>query len=134
MSTLPSLPPAYQRFLQTHDGSTEFTFNDLDGWRLFSRDELVQVIRIGREQEMNIFQLRAFAKLAREFHGDETEDHEGEPYCFERLGAGLAIGDNNGDVLFLDPADANAVWVWYHDGADVERIADSFDEWLQLAT
>jgi len=66
--------------------------------------------------------------------GDETEDQDGEPYSLDRLAAGLAMGDNNGDVVFLDPADDCSVWLWYHDGADVERLADSFEQWLEMAT
>ena len=27
-----------------------------------------------------------------------------------------------------------SVWIWYHDGADVERLADSFERWLEMAT
>ncbi|MFO1064077.1 MAG: hypothetical protein U0892_09455 [Pirellulales bacterium] len=49
------------------------------------------------------------------------------------MAAGLAIGDNNGDVLFLDPGDSFSIWLWHCDGADVERLADSFDEWLESA-
>ena len=46
----------------------------------------------------------------------------------------MAIGDNNGDVVFLDPTDEYTVWIWYHEGADVERLADSFERWLEMAT
>ena len=59
--------------------------------------------------------------------------HDGQPYALERLAAGLAIGDNNGDVVFLDPADAHSVWLFHQDGADVERLADTFQEWLDRA-
>jgi hypothetical protein len=78
--------------------------------------------------------VEGFANSIREFQGDETEDQDGEPYSLDRLAAGLAIGDNNGDVVFLDPEDAYSVWIWHHDGSDVERLADSFDKCLETAT
>lgn len=82
---------------------------------------------------MNIHQLQAYANSVGEYVGKETEDQDGEPYALEQLAAGLAIGDNNGDVIFLDPADAYSVWLFHHDGTDVERLADTFQEWLERA-
>ena len=34
---------------------------------------------------------------------------------------------------FWTPADAYSVWLFHHDGADVERLADTFQEWLERA-
>jgi hypothetical protein len=134
MNNLPELPAAYKTFLEQHDGETYYVFDDIDGWRFYTSDEITEVIRVNREKVMNIHQLKAFANSIREFHGDETEDQDGEPYPLDRLAAGLAIGDNNGDIVFLDPGDDYSVWLWHHDGADVERLADSFQQWLDMAT
>ena len=133
MTKLPKLPADYEKFLKTHDGETEYVFDDIDGWRFFTMEELTEVIRIDRAKVMNIEQLKAYAKVVEEQIGEETEDQDGEPYALDRLAAGLAIGDNNGDVLFLDPTDSYAVWLFHHDGADVERLANSFKEWLEMA-
>ena len=133
MTKLPKLPAAYKKFLKTHDGETEYIFDDIDGWRFFTTEELTEIIRIDRQKVMNIHQLQAFAKSVQDHVGEETEDQDGEPYALERLAAGLAIGDNNGDVVFLDPEDSYSVWLFHHDGADVERLADSFQEWLEMA-
>lgn len=133
MTKLPKLPADYKKFLKTHEGETEYIFDAIDGWRLFTMEELTEVIRIDRIKVMNIHQLQAFAKLIQDHVGDETEDQDGEPYALERLAAGLAIGDNNGDVVFLDPEDSYSVWLFHHDGADVERLADTFQGWLERA-
>ncbi len=133
MTKLPKLPAAYKKFLDAHDGETEYIFDDIDGWRFFTTEELTEIIRIDKIKVMNIHQLEAYAKSVRDYVGDETEDQDGQPYALKRLAAGLAIGDNNGDVIFLDPADAYSVWLFHHDGADVERLADSFQEWLDRA-
>lgn len=133
MTKLPKLPVDYKKFLKTHEGETEYIFDAIDGWRMFTIEELTEVIRIDRIKVMNIHQLQAFAKLIQDHVGDETEDQDGEPYALERLAAGLAIGDNNGDVVFLDPEDSYSVWLFHHDGADVERLADTFQGWLERA-
>jgi hypothetical protein len=43
------------------------------------------------------------------------------------LASRIAIGDGNGDVVFFDQDDWS-IWVFYHDGCEVERLADSFSE------
>ena len=134
MTTFPKLPAAYLAFLEQHDGDTYYLFNDIDGWRFYKVEELTEVIRVNRDKVQAIYQLTAFASSIRKHIGDETEDQDGEPYSLDRLAAGLAIGDNNGDVVFLDPADEYSVWLWHHDGDDVERLADSFEQWLEMAT
>jgi SMI1 / KNR4 family (SUKH-1) len=134
MTTLPNLPTAYKAFLEQHDGEAYYLFDDIDGWRFYTIEELTEVIRVNRDKVLTIHQLTAFASSIREYIGDETEDQDGEPYSLDRLAAGLAIGDSNGDVVFLDPADEYSVWLWHHDGADVERLADSFEQWLEMAT
>ena len=37
-------------------------------------------------------------------------------------------------VVFLDPADQYSDWLWYHHGADAERVAVSFEQQLEMAT
>ena len=134
MTTLPKLPTAFQAFLEHHDGEAYYFFNDIDCWRFYTTEDLTKVIRVNRDKVLAIHQLSAFVSCIREHIGDETEDQNGEPYSLDRLAAGLAIGDNNGDVVFLDPADEYSVWLWHHDGDDVERLADSFEQWLEMAT
>jgi hypothetical protein len=133
MTTLPQLPTAYLAFLEQHNGDTYYLFNDIDGWRFYTVEELTEVIRVNRDKVQAILQLSAYVSSIRKHIGDETEDQDGEPYSLDRLAAGLAIGDNNGDVVFLDPTDEYSVWIWYHDGADVERLVDSFARWLEMA-
>jgi hypothetical protein len=49
-------------------------------------------------------------------------------FTLDRLARGFCVGDDeNGDPLFVDP-DAGAVYVYYHDGMDVELVAGSLGE------
>ncbi len=42
---------------------------------------------------------------------------------------GYVIGEENGDYLYLDCRN-HSVWVFFHDGAYVQRLEDSFADWL----
>lgn len=134
MPELPSLPDDYIRFLGTHDGTTSFNFDGRNSWWLFTKDDLVKEIRVDRRKTVTISQLRSFSESLKDLGADSLEDQDGNPYALERLSDGLAIGSNNGDVMFLDPSDRFSVWVYYLDGSDVERLADSFSGWLAGAT
>lgn len=134
MPELPSLPDDYIRFLGTHDGTTSFNFDGRNSWWLFTKDDLVKEIRVDRRRTVTISQLRSFSESLKDLGADSLEDQDGNPYALERLSDGLAIGSNNGDVMFLDPSDRFSVWVYYLDGSDVERLADSFSGWLAGAT
>lgn len=51
-------------------------------------------------------------------------------FTVDRLGRGFCVGDDgNGDPLFVDP-DTGGVYVYYHDGMDVEPVAGSLAELL----
>ena len=61
-----------------------------------------------------------------------TEDDEGNEIPFSRIAGWLTIGCNNEDLLCVDPADKYSVWVFYpSDGGDVEKLADSLEEFLE---
>lgn len=133
MPELPTLPDAYEHFLLGHDGTVSYIFDDCDGWTLDTKEDLLTTVQIDRRETASIFQLQSITETLREVGADEVEDQDEEPYSLERLAAGLAIGTNNGDVMFLDPSDGYSVWVYYHDGSDVERLADDFPSWLAEA-
>jgi len=130
MLELPSLPDDYLRFLETHDGSKSFTFDERNSWWLFTKDDLLEAVKIDRRKTVAISQLRCFTESLKDLGADALEDQDENPFALDRLSNGLAIGINNGDVLFLDPSDDFSVWVYYLDGSDVERLADSFSDWL----
>ena len=68
-------------------------FDETEGWRFYTIDELTEVARIDRENVLTIDQLKAFANSVREFQDDETEDQNGEPYSLIRLAAAFDEGD-----------------------------------------
>ncbi len=134
MAELPPLPKEYLAFLETHDGAKSYDFDGLDSWWLDTKSELLKVINVDGRELQAIYQLKSFSDSLKEHVDDDlTEDENGEPYPIARLAQGLAIGNNNGDILFLDPTDRYSVWIYYHDGFDVEKLASSFAQWLATA-
>lgn len=74
MTKLPILPAAYKNFLKTHDGETEYIFDEIDGWRFYSTEELTEVIRInGRlsKEELDRHASRIAHELAKQLLSDE---------------------------------------------------------------
>ena len=133
MASLPKLPAEYRSFLEEHTGDATYEFDGQD-WELATAEELEEETDIDGKDYPYFSQLQGYvAGMAHAFEGDETEDADGSPYPFSRLQGGIAIGEGNGDILYLDPADAYAVWCFHHDGGDVERLADSFAEWIEEA-
>jgi hypothetical protein len=46
----------------------------------------------------------------------------------------LTIGYDNEDLLCVDPSDGFSVWCFRPaDGGDVEKLADSLDQWMDQA-
>jgi hypothetical protein len=105
-------------------------------WTLTPAAELLAKVEIDGKSVRNVQSLQRYAAAVKEAaEADATEDHKGRPYPFSRLAAGIAIGiDDSGDVLYLDPADKHSVWIFHHDGGDVELAASNFTAWLRKAT
>jgi hypothetical protein len=128
-----TLPEDYAKFLLKHFGE-EYEY-DGEQWRLLTADGLLETVTVDDQDLPSVRQLAAFAKTLEDVMEDgETEDHKGKPYPLSRLAKGVAIGSSSdGGVLYLDPADDNAVW-WFHpDGGDVERLSKTFKTWLKQA-
>lgn len=131
--TLPELPPAYLTFLEGHTGDLSWEYDDIDSWELATRDALSEMVSVDGQSLPYIEQLKGFADTLRDVMGECTTDADDADYPLQRLSGGLAIGTNNGDVMYLDPADGFSVWIFYPDGGDVERLESSFAAWMDNA-
>jgi hypothetical protein len=97
-------------------------------------EKMMQTVNFDGQKQPSIFQLQSVvSSLEKHGEGDAVEDQDGGEFSLDRLAGGLAIGDNNGDVMFLDPSDGFSVWLYHHDGFDVELLAGSFAEWIRDA-
>jgi hypothetical protein len=99
-------------------------------WQLHTVEELNRKTQIDRRRVLQIRGLQTWAKTLREAFGgaDETQDESGRGYAFARLAAGISIGSENEDILFMDPSDGYSLWCLYpSEGGDVERLAKGID-------
>ncbi len=129
-----TLPDDYEKFLLKHRGRDLLEFED-DGWNLFTAAQLFESVEIDDRAYPQIRELKGYVSSMEDaFEDGQTVDAKGKPYALERLASGLAIGKSDGgDVLYLDPADGNAVWIFHHDGGDVQKAGKSFGAWRRKA-
>lgn len=135
------LPSAYLEFLVSYDGKQKYTHRSLRGkaWRMASAhpdhslvsDATVNIDgRTGSFRDILSLYSQTLAEVSRE---------PSVPICpaihefgLDRLAQGVAIGEENGDILFLDPSDGHSVWCYWHEG-DIQRLADFFTAWYEKA-
>ncbi len=80
-----------------------------------------------------IHALKMFLKSAEEYlEGSVIQCVNGENFSIDRLSRGNAIGEDNGNLLFLD-VETQAVFAFYHDGFYISKISNSFSDLLRLA-
>ena len=79
-----------------------------------------------------VYALKMFLRSAEDFLEEGIIQCEnGKDFTTERLLNGSAIGEENGDLLFLD-SETEAVYAFYHDGFYISKVSDSFSQLLQL--
>ncbi len=129
-----ALPEDYSAFLLKHRRSDSYVHADVS-WQLLAAAELCEPCNVDGEEYAAAQQLKGFARTFQECTGEEaTVDAKGKTYAIERLADGVAIGSGDtGDTLYLDPADKNSVWIYHHDGGDVERVGKTFTTWRRKA-
>lgn len=94
-----------------------------DEFNLFSLAELFTNIWIDKNEYLTIFQLRGYFKTLKEVGYDFSKK---EIELFENA---LAIGDENGDVLFIDQREENSkLYIFYSDGGDVEKTKHTLND------
>lgn len=110
------LPEVYFNYLKGKDQLDLKVTKDKDKFNLFSLEELFTNISIDKNEYLTIFQLKGYFKTLKEV-GYEFSKKEIE--LFENA---LAIGDENGDVLFIDKREDNSkLYIFYPDGGDIEK-------------
>ncbi len=135
-----TLPSEYLTFLKDKPEGEEIAFNEYEDaeaddegrfWNIMGATELLENLEMNDVgKAMNFECLKLYVQVQREFsEGDWTESNVGN-IELTRVESGFVIGEENGDYLYLDPADNFSVWIYYHDGGDVLKVADSFKGFL----
>lgn len=134
------LPEEYLKFLENNPNGNEVTFNEykdedpeFEGrdWTLMSETALLEsweMNGVGKARNFECLQL--YIAVQKEFSdGNWTTSNVGN-IELDRIEKGFVFGDENGDYLYLDATDSYSVWVYFHDGGDVLKIADSFTDFI----
>lgn len=130
-----TLPEDYSSFLLKHHERDRLEFDDCT-WSLLPAAKLLELRNVNGEEYPAIGMLRGYVAGMPEdcFPEGNTTDAKGKAYALDRLAAGCVIGESeDGDVLYLDPADGDSVWIYRHDGGDVEKVGKSFTAWKRKA-
>ncbi|MFT5917124.1 MAG: proteasome lid subunit RPN8/RPN11 [Flammeovirgaceae bacterium] len=135
------LPIAYLNFLRENPEGDEIAFDEYKEenshsenryWQIMSESVLLETWEMNDVgKAMNFECLKLYIQVQREYSGNEfTESNVGK-IDLNRVESGFVIGEENGDYLYIDSSDNYSVWIYYHDGGDVMRIANSFEDLLK---
>jgi hypothetical protein len=104
-------------------------------WELAGREKLLEPVSVGGNKAPYIEKAKLFVRLiAGATGGTHTVDQDGNEIPNARMEGFLTIGCDNEDLLCVDPSDGFSVWCFRPgDGGDVEKLADSLDQWMDQA-
>lgn len=102
-------------------------------WTLFTQDELLEVMEMNQVGKAKNYEcLKLYVRVFMEFSNSEFIDSDLGDIPKSRVENSFVFAEENGDYLYLDSEDNGSVWVYYHDGGDVKKIAISFEEVLKF--
>lgn len=137
-----SLPEAYITFLSRCGTKVEYLFDDYPGEEdipanvhtLYDEASLMEVFDMARIGTVRMYRcLKLYTSAYQAFMNEDTVYSEGGDIPIQRVADGFVIGsEEDGDPLYLDPHNDFSVWRYFHDGGDVEKKADTFEEYLAL--
>lgn len=134
------LPKSYLGYLSSDD-TLEVIVNEHDYedkydnryWTLLAQDELLEVMEMNDVGKAKNYEcLKLYVKLFMEFSDSELIESNVGDIPKSRIENGFVFAEENGDYLYLDTADDASIWIYYHDGGDVKKVADSFEALLKF--
>jgi hypothetical protein len=135
-----NLPTSYKQLqssitdFEEIDGRTSADPDMRVSWFFWGNERLAEIIRMDGAADRPAWKVVAScAELDAKCRGRGFVPSDDGNISFERLGASVAIAEDNGDYLYFDSMDGFSLWVYFHDSGEVRKVADSFDEWLRDA-
>ena len=95
-------------------------------WYLDTKEELIKSTKVDGCSTPKWAILKSYADSFAELSGQEsTVDENGNSISLDFLRQSVAIGDDNGDVLFVSKEAPHSVWCYFPGGGDVKKLGDS---------
>jgi hypothetical protein len=108
----------------------EYKFKDRV-WLVWNLEELNKKIEVKDAGiEPMFFLLKLYVKIFSNCTGLTDIESSNGSVPITRVANSFSFAEDNGDYLYMDPFDKCSVWIYYHDGSDVEKVSESFSTWL----
>ncbi len=121
-----TIPEKYLLWLKSFKGES-IQLDDRD-WSILSIDSLIKIVNIDGVKIQYYKILSSYASSFKEMTGANTTiDQNENNFSLDKLSKCISIGENNGDILFINPEDNNSVWCYYPAGGDVEKLISTFE-------
>ncbi|MGY0041110.1 hypothetical protein [Pedobacter sp. NJ-S-72] len=104
---------------------------DENGFKIFSSEELREVVNIGGKKFVAARQLKGYALSLSDIIEDYGKDSNF--FTLDNLSDSITIGEENNRLLFIDSRDHNTLWIFYADGGDgIGKTDLTLDELISL--
>jgi hypothetical protein len=137
------LPDAYREFVLSDGAGGHYRFagrrwflaplTETDSVSDDAPPTLSSIVTVSGKEAPFTGVLELHAQTLSELIGVYTSDANSNSYGVKRLSGGIAIGEAEGDILYLDRFDRFSVWCYYPKNGDVELLAKTFEKWLETA-
>jgi hypothetical protein len=126
------LPEKYLSYLNALSEKQPLTIQADDGeWRLLTKTELAEKIEMNGVGVAFQFEvLKLHVAMYREFAFDDFVESNQGKVKLDRIAQGFVFAEEHGDYLYFDTADNCSVWIYYHDGGDIAKVASNFEDLL----
>ncbi|MDW3647649.1 MAG: SMI1/KNR4 family protein [Bacteroidia bacterium] len=134
------LPQSYLDYLRSSEVLEvivdEHAYNDKYEnryWVCKPQKELLEVMEmtdVGKAKNYEC--LKLYIKVFMEFSYSEFIESNVGDIPKSRIENSFVFAEENGDYLYLDSEDGYSIWIYYHEGGDVKRVSNSFEELLKF--
>lgn len=135
-----NLPKSYLGFIDSDEALEvivkEYEYDDKYEnryWALMPEKELLEVMEMNSVGKAKNYEcLKLYIKVFMEFSNSTFIDSNVGKISKSRIENSFAFAEENGDYLYLDVEDNLSIWIYYHDGGDVKKVFESFEELLKF--
>jgi len=100
-------------------------------WGIERLEEVVVVEGASNRKAWNV--LASFGEIDKKYRKRSSIPSGSTAITFDHLNKAVVIAEENGDYLYFDSLNDFSLWMYFHDSGEVQKVAETFDEWLRSA-